>query len=296
MHLLIEQLIKAGPVVTDGAWGTELQTRGLALGDFPDAWNLLHPDRVAEVAQAYVEAGSQIILTNTFGANRLRLESHDLAERVRDINQRGVEISSQAAGHRALVFASIGPTGKLLITGETTEDQLKVTFEEQATALAQAGADGLVIETMSDLTEATVAVKAAHQTGLPVVACMVFDSGKDKDRTAMGVTVPQCAEALTKAGADVIGANCGQGIAGFVAICQRLRAATDRPIWIKANAGLPELIDGRTIYRTSPDHFAEFIPDLLRSGANFTGGCCGTNPAFVRAVRQKLHALPTSPS
>src|SRR5207248_732220 len=120
MHLFLEKLLRSGTVVTDGAWGTELQARGLALGEFPDVWNLLHPERVAEVAQAYVEAGSRIILTNTFGANRLRLAGHNLAERVQEINRQGVEISSQAAQGRALVFASIGPSGKLLVTGETT--------------------------------------------------------------------------------------------------------------------------------------------------------------------------------
>jgi len=275
-------------VVTDGAWGTELQARGLAIGDFPDTWNLTHPERVAEVAEAYVEAGSRVILTNTFGANRLRLASHNLGERVKEINRQGVEISRDAAGGRALVFASIGPTGRLLITGETTESELQAAFEEQATALAEAGANALVVETMADLTEASIAVAAAHKTGLPVVACMVFDSGKEKDRTAMGTTIEQAVKGLLSAGADVLGANCGQGIAGFVAICRRLRAATDQPIWIKANAGLPELVNGRSVYRTTPETFAQSIPELMAAGANFVGGCCGTNPFFIRAVQQKL--------
>jgi 5-methyltetrahydrofolate--homocysteine methyltransferase len=291
MHPLIQQLIANGPVVTDGAWGTELQARGLDIGDMPDVWNLLHPERVAEVADAYVEAGSKVILTNTFGANRIRLEGHTLAGRVKDINSQGVGISRRAAASRALVFASIGPTGKLLITGETTKDELKAAFEEQATALAEAEANALVVETMSDLEEAMIAVSAAHQTGLPVVACMVFDSGRDKDRTAMGVTIEHAVEGLLSAGADVVGANCGQGIAGFINTCKRFRAATTAPVWIKANAGMPELVNGRTVYRTTPDAFANHIPDLLASGANFIGGCCGTNPFFIRAVRDRLDPL-----
>jgi methionine synthase I (cobalamin-dependent) len=281
---LLQQLLEAGPVLTDGAWGTQLQVRGLSAGECPDAWNLSHPDRVAEVARTYVEAGSQVILTNTFGANRVRLADHGLGERVAQINRAGVEISRRAADGRAKVFASIGPSGKMLLTGEATPEALQTAFAEQARALAAAGADALVIETMSDLEEAKIAICAARQTGLPVVGCMVFDAGKDRDRTMMGSTPEQAAQALTAAGADVIGSNCGQGIAGFAAICRRLRSATDRPIWIKANAGLPELAEGRVIYRTTPEEFAGHAAGLLEAGANFLGGCCGTSPEYIRAL------------
>ncbi|MGO8928928.1 MAG: homocysteine S-methyltransferase family protein [Limisphaerales bacterium] len=290
MHALIQQLVSRGPVITDGAWGTELQARGLALGDFPDAWNLIHPDRVGEVARAYVEAGSQVILTNTFGANRIRLGEQAAADRVAEINARGVEISLKAATGCARVFASMGPTGKLLMGGEVTMEELRAAFSEQAQALAQARPDGLVVETMSDLEEAKLAVSTARETGLPVVACMVFDSGKDKDRTMMGTTPEQAAQALTEAGADVIGANCGQGIAGFVAICRRLHAATDRPVWIKANAGLPTMVDGRAKYSTTSDEFAGYIPELIQAGASFIGGCCGTRPDFIAAISRRLVA------
>jgi methionine synthase I (cobalamin-dependent) len=290
MHPLIQHLVSHGLVITDGAWGTELQARGLALGDFPDAWNLTHPDRVGEVARAYVEAGSQVILTNTFGANRIRLGEHDGADRLAEINARGVEISLKAASGRARVFASIGPTGKLLMSGEVTAEELRAAFAEQAQALAKARPDGLVVETMSDLEEAKLAVCAARETGLPVVACMVFDSGKDKDRTMMGTTPERAAQALTEAGADVIGANCGQGIAGFIMICRRLHAATDRPVWIKANAGLPTMVDGRAKYSATPDEFASYLPDLIQAGASFVGGCCGTRPDFIAAISRCLPA------
>jgi methionine synthase I (cobalamin-dependent) len=290
MHPLIQELIARGPVVADGAWGTELQARGLASGDFPDTWNLTHPERVEEVARAYVAAGSQVILTNTFGANRPRLGAHALAERVAEINRAGVEISRRAAGSRAKVFASIGPSGKLLMTGETTEAELAAAFAEQAAALAKAGADALVVETMADLAEAKIAVAAARATGLPVVACVVFDSGKNKDRTMMGTTPEQAAEALTAAGADVIGANCGQGITGFAAIGQRLRAATDRPLWLKPNAGLPQMVDGRAQYTTTLGEFVAHVPALIESGASFVGGCCGTNPSFIHAIARHLGA------
>ncbi|MGZ8940589.1 MAG: homocysteine S-methyltransferase family protein, partial [Limisphaerales bacterium] len=157
--------------------------------------------------------------------------------------------------------------------------------------LAQAGADALVVETMSDIEEATIAVQAAHGTGLPVIACMVFDSGKVKDRTMMGITPEQAAEALAEAGASVIGANCGQGIATAIDVCRRLRSASALPVWIKPNAGLPELRDGKVRYLTSAEDFANFIPSLVDAGARFLGGCCGTSPEFIRATAKALREL-----
>jgi len=288
MHGLIEQLTGAGVAVTDGAWGTQLQDRGLETGACPDGWNLQHPERVEEVARAYVEAGSDVILTNTFGANRFLLARHGLEEKTAEINRAGVEISRRAAGGRARVFASIGPSGIMLMMGDVSPEQLQEAFAEQARALAEAGADAIVVETMSDPAEARLAVAAAKETGLPVVGCMVFDSGKDHDRTMMGTTPEQAAEALTAAGADCIGSNCGQGIEGFVGICRRLRAATDRPIWIKANAGLPKVIGGRTVFSQTPEKFAASVPDLVQAGAAFIGGCCGTTPEFIKAVKEAL--------
>ncbi len=290
MHSFIERLIASGPVLTDGAWGTELQALGLPTGHFPDAWNLTHPEPVARVARAYVAAGSRVVLTNTFGANRLRMSGHDLLDKVVEINRRGVELSRRAAEGHAYVFASLGPTGRLLLEGDTQPEEVRAAFDEQAEALADGGADAIVVETMGDLQEAELAVRAAHATGLPVVACMVFDAGKAKDRTLMGVTPEQAATTLAAAGADVIGANCGQGISGYVPVCRRLRAATDRPIWIKPNAGLPELVEGRVHYRTTPEVFASFAPALLEAGASFLGGCCGTNPDFIRALSARLPA------
>jgi len=290
MHSTLAELIAAGPVVTDGAWGTQLQARGLPVGGCPDAWNLTHPERVEEVARAYVEAGSRVILTNTFGANRFILARRQLADRVAEVNRVGVEISRRAAADRAAVFASIGPSGGMLMMGQVGEPELKAAFVEQAGAVAAAGADGIVIETMTDPAEAALAVAAAHETGLPVVACMTFDSGAQKDRTMMGTTPEQAAEKLLAAGADLVGSNCGHGIAGMVEVCRRLRAASGRPVWIKANAGLPETRDGQTVYRQQPAEFAEFVPALLEAGAAFLGGCCGTTPDFIRAVCKKMPA------
>jgi len=291
MNALLYELIHAGPVLTDGAWGTELQARGLTSVEFPDAWNLTHSEQVAAVARAYVEAGSRVILTNTFGANRLRLEPHGLAGQAAEINRRGVELSRAAAQGRAAVFASMGPSGKLLLSGETTPDELRAVFEEQARALAVARPDAIVVETMGDLEEAKAALAAAKTTRLPVVVCMVFDSGKDRDRTMMGATPEQVGQELNTAGADVIGANCGVGIEAYVPVCRRLRASTDRPIWIKPNAGLPSVQAGKVVYRTSPAEFAAHLPALVEAGASFIGGCCGTNPEFIRAAQGVLQSL-----
>jgi methionine synthase I (cobalamin-dependent) len=167
---------------------------------------------------------------------------------------------------------------------------LKAAFREQAGALAAGGADGIAIETMSDLTEATLAIEAARATGLPVVACMSFDSGKRRDRTMMGVTPEEAAEALTRAGADVVGANCGSGIDDYVRLCAGLAQATDLPVWIKPNAGIPELEGAKVVYRTTPEEFAARLPALVEAGARFVGGCCGTGPKFIEAMRRRLAA------
>jgi len=286
--MLIDELMANGPVVTDGALGTQLQARGLAGGACPDSWNLTHAELVEQVPRAYVEAGSQIVLTNTFRSNRIALAAYELADGRAELNRLGVEICCRAACGRARVFGSIGPTGKMLIAGEVSVDDVYAAFLEQARDLAGAGADGLVIETMAEVEEAELAVRAARETGLPVVGCVVFDSGAQHDRTMMGVTPEVAAVRLAAAGADVVGANCGQGIAGYVDICRRMRTATDRPLWIKANAGIPEVVNGQVVYRTSPTEFATHVPALLAAGAQFVGGCCGTSPEYIAAVCHQL--------
>ena len=291
MHPLIKSLIQSGPVVTDGSWGTQMQKRGLKRGECPDSWNLSHPERVLEVAQQYVDAGSQIILTNTFGGSRLALKKFELGQKTVEINMTGVEISKKAADDRAYVFASIGPTGMMLVTRETTEEELQNVFEEQADAQARAGADGIIVETMIDVVEAKIAATAAKQTGLPVIVSMVYDSGENKDRTMMGDSPEQVLEELMSIGIDGIGANCGQGIEAFLPICSRLRQATDLPIWMKPNAGLPEIVDDKTVFRTTAREFVQYIPELIQAGAGFIGGCCGTDEEFVRTIRETIDNL-----
>lgn len=202
MHPVLSNLLSKGPVVTDGAWGTQLQLSGLEPGDFPEGWNLEFPDKVEAVASSYVAAGSQIILTNTFGGNRMRLKEALLDTRMHEINRQGAALSKSAAKEGTAVFGSIGPSGNMLCVGEVSEDELCEAFQEQARALADGGVDGIVIETMSDPQEARLAVLAAKETSLPVVACMVYDTGKGLDRTMMGSTPEQAVEILVEAGAD----------------------------------------------------------------------------------------------
>lgn len=279
----------SGTFILDGGWGTQLQLRGLPTGEHTDLWNLSHPDKVQEVAESYIQAGSDIILTNTFGSNRFLLARYGAEHKVAELNRAGVRLSKEIAHKQnRRVFASIGPSGIMLMSGTVTPDELYAGFLEQAEAIAVEEPEGIVVETMSDPAEAVLAVKAAKTTGIPVAACMVFDTGKNKDRTMMGTTPEQAVEQLTAAGADIIGANCGQGIDGFIPICQRMRSVTTLPLWMKANAGLPEIVESHTVYRQTPEKFAESAKELLVAGANFIGGCCGTTPDFIRFLRKGI--------
>jgi 5-methyltetrahydrofolate--homocysteine methyltransferase len=279
----------AGKVtVSDGAWGTELDKLGCPPGFCREEWNLTKPELVGKVAAAYVNAGSQIILTNTFSANRFALARHGKAEQVAAYNKAGAAISKKAAGTKAKVFGSIGPSGKMLMDGDITEDDLLAAFKDQAQALAEGGCDALVVETMTDLQEAAIAVRAAKTTGLLVVGCMTYDSGPDHTRTMMGVTPEQAVEGLTDAGVDIIGCNCGIGIDNYIVVAGKFRAATKKPVWVKANAGMPEVVNGKPVYKMQPEVFGERVKELIKAGADIVGGCCGTSPAFIAATAKAL--------
>ena len=242
-----------GPLLADGAWGTELLRLGLVPGECADEWNLSHPDRVESVARRYIDAGSQIILTNTFRANRVNLPGGS----VREVNIAGVAITKRAAGQKAKVVASIGPCGN----GSA--------LEEQAEILAEAGANALLLETFTDLRESTIAASSAKRTGLPVIVSFTFIGG---------TTPEEVVKQMVEAGVDAVGANCGVGIEGFPDICARMRTACDLPLWMKPGAGLP----GRTV---TPERFAAAAVELLAAGADMVGGCCGTTPEFIERMR-----------
>jgi 5-methyltetrahydrofolate--homocysteine methyltransferase len=272
-------------LVADGAWGTELFKLGLAQGSPPEEWNLSRPGDVRAIAKNYLAAGSEIILTNTFGASRFQLERHGLAGRLAEINRTGASLTREACGGKAVTAGDIGPSGKLFIMGEVSEEALFEAFAEQAAALKDGGAQWLVVETMTDTGEMEVAVRAAAATGLPVVASMTYERNPAGYRTVMGHSPQDAVKAAAAAGASLIGANCGGGIDTYVELARVLRKLTGLPLWIKANAGLPELVDGKPSYRMTSDAYAAYVPRLLEAGVDVIGGCCGTSPEFIGKLR-----------
>jgi 5-methyltetrahydrofolate--homocysteine methyltransferase len=290
MALWKSRLEKKRVLIADGGWGTELQKRGLPPGEPPEVWNIGRPEEVGAVALSYVEAGADIILSNTFGGSSLKLAKVHLEDKLIEINRQGATISKKAAGDRALVFASIGPSGEFMApVGAVSEEDMMKGFAEQAKALAEGGADGIVVETMMDLAEARAALLAARQsTSLPVAVTMTFNKGPKGFATMMGIRPEQAVAELEKAGADIVGANCGAGIDQMIDLMKLMRSATALPLWCKPNAGLPELIDGKTVYRETPEMMASKLRALVQAGANIVGGCCGTTPTHIRAfVRER---------
>ena len=282
-----------GILLADGAWGTQIEKRGLAVGECPERWNLKHPDQIREIASSYLEAGAQIVLTNTFGGNRLKLNRFGLANQVAEINRVGVELSREAVSGGALVFASMGPTGEFLKPlGTLTEAEMIEVFAQQVQAFAAAGADGVVVETMMDLAEAHCALRAVRDSSdLPAAVCMTFTNGPAGYATVMGVTPQQAAAELDKAGADLVGANCGTGIEDMIEVIHLMRPATTKPLWAKPNAGVPELVDGKTLFRQTPDEMASHLPALVEAGAKVIGGCCGTTPEHIQVIAQRIKEL-----
>lgn len=292
MNRLLETLRRKKILVSDGAWGTMLQSRGLMPGDCPEEWNISHPDDVRAIASKYIEVGSDIILTNTFGGSRFKLSSFNLQDMAYEFNRAGAQISREAAGDDKIVLSSVGPTGKFLAPlGEVSEEQMIENFHDQMKGLVDGGVDGILIETMADTSEAVCAVKAAKAvSNLPVLVTFTFEKGKAGYRTMMGITVEQALEALTDAGADFLGTNCGNGIEQIVEIIREMRQHTDKALVAHPNAGLPKLVDGNTVFDQSPGEMAQHVQDLADAGANIIGGCCGTTPAHISAIAKIIHS------
>ncbi len=281
-------------LVGDGAWGTQLMERGLPAGQPPEWFALEKPETIEEVARLYVEAGADLVTTDTFGGTSFRLELHGLDGERDRINRQAVEAVKRAVAGRALVSASVGPSGHLLEPfGDTSPDAVEAAFADQIATLASAGADVLCIETMGDLTEATRAVKAAKEVapGVPVMATMTFEPTPRGYFTVMGVSVEKAVAGLEAAGADVVGSNCGTGIGDMVSIAGVMTRATRLPILIQPNAGLPESRDGQVFYNETPETMAARVPELLDLGVAIVGGCCGTTPEHIRAIRKVVDSL-----
>ena len=291
----IAEKIKEGKVlVSDGAWGTFLQEKGMQAGECPELWNIEHPDDVYDIAKSYIDAGSNMVETNSFGGNKYKLAMFGLEDKVHELNKAAAELSRKAAGQDNHVLGSVGPTGKMLMMGDVTEEELYEAFKEQCMALEEGGADAIVIETMSDLDEAKIAVKAAREnTKCEVICTMTFEkSGDNAYHSMMGVAPAQMVSEIINAGADIIGANCGNGIEGMIDITKEIRSMdASIPILIHANAGLPVFKDGVTVFPETPNQMAGFVKQLVLAGANVIGGCCGTTPQHITEIAEVVKTI-----
>lgn len=289
MTPLLERLRTGDVLVGDGAWGTMLMAQGLRPGEPPERLNLIRPEVLEEIAARYLEAGADLITTNTFGGSPARLRQFGLDAQTEAINQAAVKAVQHATGGRAYVSASVGPCGHVLKPyGDADPSEIGAGYERQIRALAEAGADLICIETMTDLVEASLAVRAARHVAahLPVMATMTFERTRRGFFTVMGTSIEDAVAGLTNAGADILGSNCGNGCEEMVAIAREFKALTSNAIAIQPNAGLPEPFEGMLVYSETPEFMAERAKDLMAAGVSIIGGCCGTTPVHIRALRE----------
>jgi 5-methyltetrahydrofolate--homocysteine methyltransferase len=291
----IADAVRSGRVlVSDGAWGTFLQAKGLQPGECPELWNLDRPAEVEDIGRRYIQAGADMIESNSFGGTSFKLKHFGLEGRVAEINEAAARLSRAAAGPERWVIASVGPTGQMLLLGEATEEQLYEAFREQVVALARGGADAVCIETLSAVDEAALAIRAAREhTSCEVIASFTFDRNvRGEYRTLMGVSPADAVRASLDAGAHMVGANCGNGMERMVEVVAEMRAASaGTPILVHANAGLPVNVDGADRFPDTPEDMARLVPALVSAGASAIGGCCGTTPAHIAAIRRAVDAL-----
>ncbi|MFZ1948410.1 MAG: homocysteine S-methyltransferase family protein [bacterium] len=286
----LAELARKSPILGDGAMGTMLQQRGLRIGLAPDVMNLEDPDQVVEVHRTYREAGSDYLETNTFGANRLKLAGQGLESKLQDIMARGVDLAREGAAGACLVAGSMGPTGCLLEPyGDTPREKVLNAFREAAELLDRAGVDFFLIETMTDINEASLAITAARETSeRPIAATAVFAAGAKGFRTMMGTAAQEAAAAMIAAGAHVVGTNCCNGMAEAAGIMRAMAAGSPAALVAQPNAGLPRMESGRLIYPEGPTAMAAGVPRLLELGVRIIGGCCGTTPDHIRAMATAL--------
>jgi len=288
---LLERLKQPKALVADGAMGTILIQRGLKEGDIPERFNLEKSEMLEEIAREYMDAGAEIIQTNTFGASPLKLASFGLAEKTEEINSRAVRAVRKAVSSRAYVSASCGPSGKLLEPyGDVSADEMSESYLRQMKILIEEGVDAICVETMTDLNEAVLAIRAAKRVAhsIPVCATMTFDATPRGFFTIMGVTIEQAVKGLAEAGADVLGTNCGNGIVNMVNIAREMRKFTSLPLMVQSNAGIPALKNGKLIYPETPEFMMRYVPELLNLGVKIIGGCCGTTPAHIAMIRRAV--------
>jgi len=290
LKTILERIADGEVLISDGAMGTFLQAKGLKPGECPESWTVLHPDAVNSIAEAYIAAGSDIVETDSFGGTSYKLKEFGLVDNVKEYNIAAAKLAKEAMGNKGYVAASVGPTGQIVEDegGNVTEQDLYDSFKTQILALKEGGADALCIETMSSVTEAVQAIKAAKDnTDLQIICTFTFEPGARGFRTMMGVDPTRAAEEAVAAGADIIGANCGNGIANMIEITKQMKAAApNTPILIHANAGMPVFEDGKTLFKETPEDMAGRVKELIDAGANIIGGCCGTTPAHIAAMAE----------
>lgn len=293
MKKITAELQNGHILVSDGAWGTFLQQKGLKPGECPEEWNISRPSDVLDIAKSYIAAGADLVETNSFGGSRFKLEKYGFGDRVYEFNKAAAEISRKAAGTDRFVLGSVGPTGKLLMMEEVTEDELYEAFKEQSMALEAGGVNAIMIETMTDLDEARIAVKAAKEnTNCEVFCTMTFQKIIGGEfRTMMGISPSEMAETIVEAGADLIGTNCGNGMEDMIGMVKQIRTVNSTiPVLVHANAGMPCYVDGKTTFPESPEDMAARVNAIIAAGANIVGGCCGTTPEHIRKIREAIVA------
>jgi 5-methyltetrahydrofolate--homocysteine methyltransferase len=283
---LLSRLRAGETLILDGATGTMLQAAGLPRGGCPELWNETEPQKVKAIPAAYAAAGSDVVLTNTFGGNRLRLKEYGLADKVAYFCERGVRLAREAVGENVIVAASLGPCGQTIEPyGELPFDQAKDVYAEAAIALAEAGADAIEIETFLGVMDAQPAIAAVKEnTHLPLIGTIVFERGRSYE----GDFPAAAARQLRDLGADVVGANCGNGPAEYLPTMEQMRAAVDGFLVVKPNAGMPRLVGDDIIYHITPDEMATWAERFKNIGVNVIGGCCGTTPEHIRAMAQRV--------
>jgi 5-methyltetrahydrofolate--homocysteine methyltransferase len=297
MQTFKERVAQGDILISDGAMGTYLQAKGLTSGECMESWCVSHPEVVKGIHEAYLAAGSDILETNSFGGTCYKLKPYGLADKVRELNLAAVALAKSVSRRtgKTYVAASVGPTGHIVGDegGDVTPQDLYNAFKEQVVALEEGGADALCIETMASLTEALQAIKAAKEnTKLPVICTFTFEAGARGFRTMMGVTPERAARETVAAGADITGANCGNGIVNMIEVTRQMRAAQPiTPILINANAGMPVLEGERTVFKETPEFMASKVPELIQAGAQIIGGCCGTTPEHIAAMARAARRI-----
>ncbi|OIO38015.1 MAG: hypothetical protein AUJ75_03420 [Candidatus Omnitrophica bacterium CG1_02_49_10] len=280
--------LKREILVCDGAMGTMLQEKGLGIGEAPEIWNISNKEAVKAVHKSYIDAGADMVITNSFGANEIKLKKAGLDSGFKDINLYAAALARAAAGDRAYVLGDLGPTGEFLVpVGTLSFDSVYNMYCAQVKLLKEGGANCIIIETMTDLGEMRAALKAAKDiAGLPIIVSMTFQKGKEGFRTMMGVSISDAVKEAEGAGADIIGSNCGNGTEEMAGIAGEFKSLSNVPVIIQPNAGLPKLVNDKTVFDEPPGKFAAGVSKILDTGINIIGGCCGTGPAHIKKIKE----------